>query len=51
MTPKELQMIKWAMDMLREKVETEFFGDVTFRFQEGRITISEIKEQRKPPKG
>lgn len=51
MTPKELQQIKWAMDIIREKIEAEFYGDVTFRFQEGRITISEVKEQKKPPKG
>jgi len=39
------------MDMLREKVEDEFFGDVTFKFKEGRIVMSEVKELKSPPKG
>lgn len=49
MNKKDLDALKWAMAEIREKMEAGFFGDVLFRFHDGRITISEVKEQRKPP--
>lgn len=50
MTPKELEMVKWAMAVLRENVANGFYGDIMFRYQDGRIVLCEKKEQVKPPK-
>jgi len=50
MTPKEREQLKWAMDLIREKMESEFFGELLIKFQDGRIVLTEIKEQKKPPK-
>lgn len=49
MTNSQLEQIKWAMAELRERVEEEFFGEVTFKFQGGRFVHAEVKQSKKPP--
>lgn len=50
MTPKELESVKWAMAIIRDKIESGFYGEVTFKYQDGKPVLCEVKEQVKPPK-
>jgi len=49
MNQKELDVLKWAIAEIREKMEQGFFGDVKFQFKGGSIVHSETREHKKPP--
>ena len=41
--------LEWAFKLLAEKAEGNFYGSVTFNFQDGKIHTSKQEQLLKPP--
>lgn len=49
MREQDLDALKWALAEIRERMEGGFFGEVTFKMNDGRIVNAEVRESMKPP--
>ena len=51
MDEQKLDELKWVMEQIRERMNGDFYGELVFKMQHGRIIQADIKQTKKPPKG